>query len=68
MCVQRDNVSATLYHMHRAVRYHSPELLVKMHDNHPTTLLLTEKKFSQTGCYCLCIISFSSCHIWRTAL
>jgi hypothetical protein len=43
MFVKRDNVAATLFHMHVAVRCHSPELLVKPHDNHATTLLLTEK-------------------------
>jgi len=44
-CVMRDNVSATMFHMHIAVRCQSPGFLVIPHDNHATTLLLTEKKF-----------------------
>jgi hypothetical protein len=40
----KDNVSATMCHMHTAVRHQSPELLVTLHDNHVTTLLLTVAK------------------------
>jgi hypothetical protein len=40
----KDNVSATMCHMHTAVRCESAELLVTPHDNHVTTLLLTVAK------------------------
>jgi len=68
MCVKGDNVSATLFHMHIAVRCHSPELLVKLHDNHATTSLLRKNpvKLEFTACAWSCFqsITYGGWH-WR---